>query len=64
MAAGLGAASLAAGPRGGCPAAGASGGQERFVSAAGLQTVVLGTTFISLGFAPLCRLWTLQTCQF
>lgn len=35
-----------------------------FFSTAGLQTVVLGTKFISLGFAPFCRVWPRQTVNF
>lgn len=35
-----------------------------FFSTAGLQTVVLGTKFVSLGSAPLCRVWSLQTVNF
>lgn len=35
-----------------------------FSSTAGLQTVVLGSKLISLGSAPLCRVWSLQTVNF
>lgn len=35
-----------------------------FFSTAGLQTVVLGSKLISLGSAPFCRVWSLQTVNF
>lgn len=41
-----------------------AGLRSTFFSTAGLQTVVLGTKFISLGFAPFCRVWPVQTVNF